>query len=270
MPRVATVRPPRTSARPSWARLAARPRDILARAQKLPTIAPERARGVAGRDRTAPRRGRGGDRRRAPAGTQRGAGAGRRPRPPGGRQGRRRDDDGPARAPSRGGVPRRDRRLPTVWPGSQLMPVRGGARRYAEAAFQIADRDGALERGSRTLRRPRPPSASRSVARLLANPAIPYRDRAQIVDQVLGQRVSGEGAQPGPAARPARPLRAAAEGRDRVSPALRPQEGIVEATVTSASPLDHGELAAIRRRIGELTSGKVEMTTRSTRRSSAG
>ena len=141
------------------------------------------------------------------------------------------------------------------------MATRSSARRYAEAAFQIADRDGTLEGWLKDLDTAAEILGVEDVARLLANPAIPFDARAEIVDQVLGKSVSEK----------ARNLvlllvrRGRIELLPRVATEYRRlydrREGIVEATVISATELDKGELAAIRSRIGELTSGKVEMTT---------
>ena len=141
------------------------------------------------------------------------------------------------------------------------MPVRSSARRYAEAAFQIADRDGALEQWLKDLETAAAVLGEEDVARLLANPAIPFDARAEIVNQVLGKRVSEKARN--------LVLLLVRRGRSELLPRVATEyrrlydrrEGIVEATVTSATQLDKDELAAIRSRIGELTSGKVEMTT---------
>jgi F-type H+-transporting ATPase subunit delta len=142
------------------------------------------------------------------------------------------------------------------------MPVRSSARRYAEAAFQIADRDSTLEPWLKDLEMAATALGESDVARLLANPAIPFDDRAEIVNQVLGKRVSEKARN--------LVLLLVRRGRSELLPRVATEyrrlydrrEGIVEAAVISATELDKDELAAIRSRIGELTSGKVEMTTR--------
>jgi F-type H+-transporting ATPase subunit delta len=141
------------------------------------------------------------------------------------------------------------------------MPVRSSARRYAEAAFQIADRDSTLEGWLKDLETAAAALGEGDAARLLANPAIPYDDRAEIVAQVLGKRVSEKARN--------LVLLLVRRGRSELLPRVATEyrrlydrrEGIVEATVISATELGEDELAAIRSRIGELTSGKVEMTT---------
>jgi len=140
------------------------------------------------------------------------------------------------------------------------MAVRSSARRYAEAAFQIADRDGTLDAWLKDLETAAAVLGDADIARLLANPAIPFDDREQIVNQILGKRVSEKARN--------LVLLLVRRGRSELLPRVAAEyrrlydrrEGIVEATVTSATPLDKDELAAIRSRIGELTSGKVEMT----------
>jgi F-type H+-transporting ATPase subunit delta len=141
------------------------------------------------------------------------------------------------------------------------MPVRSSARRYAEAAFQIAERDSTLEPWLKDLEAAATALGDGDVARLLANPAIPFDDRAEIVNQVLGKRVSEKARN--------LVLLLVRRGRSELLPRVASEyrrlydrhEGIVEATVISATELGEDELAAIRSRIGELTSGKVEMTT---------
>jgi F-type H+-transporting ATPase subunit delta len=140
------------------------------------------------------------------------------------------------------------------------MAVRSSARRYAEAAFEIADRDGTLAEWLRDLETASAAFGEGDVAHLLANPAIPHADREQIVVQVLGRRVSAKARN--------LVLLLVRRGRSDLLPRVateyhrlyRRREGIVEATVISAAPLDEDELKAIRSRIGELSSGKVEMT----------
>ncbi len=142
------------------------------------------------------------------------------------------------------------------------MPVRSSARRYAEAASQIADRDGTLEGWLKDLETAAAALGEDDAARFLANPAIPFDDRAEVVNQILGKRVSEKARN--------LVLLLVRRGRSELLPRVASEyrrlydrrEGIVEATVTSATSLEEDELAAIRSRIGELTSGKVEMTTR--------
>ncbi len=142
------------------------------------------------------------------------------------------------------------------------MRVRSSARRYAEAAFEIADRDGTLEGWLKDLETAATSLGEGEAAHLLANPAIAFDDRADVVNQVLGKRVSEKAGN--------LVLLLVRRGRIELLPRVASEyrrlydrrEGIVEATVISATELEKDELAAIRSRIGELTSGKVEVSTR--------
>lgn len=137
--------------------------------------------------------------------------------------------------------------------------ARGSARRYAEAAFQIAERDGtvpqwleALDAASLTL-------SDEGAARVLANPAVPAPRRAELVERILGGRVPQ-----GPRNLVQLLLR---RGRIESLPAVAREyrrlyerrEGIVEARVTSAAPLDDAETAALRKRLSATTGGRIEM-----------
>src|SRR5581483_10340188 len=107
-----------------------------------------RHRGDPRRARAAPGGGPGRDRGPEAAGDRRPPSRGRRPRPRRGGEGRRRDDDRRPPPPDRRGVPRRDGdggarrdrpgRLRTTMPRRPTT----AARRYAEAAFELAERDG--------------------------------------------------------------------------------------------------------------------------------
>jgi F-type H+-transporting ATPase subunit delta len=139
---------------------------------------------------------------------------------------------------------------------------RGSARRYAEAAFEIAQRDdsvagwlGGLDTAVERLSEPR-------VARVLANPAIPFPERRALVERLLGTDVTG----------PPRNLVLLLVRRNRaheladVARELRrlqaKREGVVQATVTSALPLTEDEMAALRERLATITGGRIEMDTR--------
>ena len=134
------------------------------------------------------------------------------------------------------------------------------ARRYAEAAFDIAVRDGAVERWLEHLERAAALGSREEVADFLANPAIPFEDRRQRFETALGGNVP----------RPVLNLlllllrrrrielvpRVAAEFRRLVNR----RAGIVEATATSASPLRPDDVQALRERLERLTGGRVELT----------
>ncbi|MDQ3492716.1 MAG: ATP synthase F1 subunit delta [Chloroflexota bacterium] len=136
---------------------------------------------------------------------------------------------------------------------------RGSARRYAEAAFQIALRDGTvdvwlsdLEVATQTLGR-------EDALRVLANPAVPYEARAALAERIT------EGSISAPALNLMRLL--LRRGRIDLLPGVaqefqrlhRRREGITEATIVSAATLGPTEEEALRARLTEMTGGRVVM-----------
>ena len=140
-----------------------------------------------------------------------------------------------------------------------MRTTRGSARRYAEAAFQIADQDGTLDAWLKDLQTAADLLGPEEVSRLLANPAVPSSVRADAVQRALGTQVSDK----------ARNLalllvrRGRADLMPAVSSAYRAlyeqRKGISRATVISAAALDASELAAIHQRLGQMTGGTLEI-----------
>jgi F-type H+-transporting ATPase subunit delta len=134
------------------------------------------------------------------------------------------------------------------------------ARRYAEAAFEIARRDGTLDRWSDDLRLAADVLARPDVARVLDNPATPLASRQEIVARLFEGRVS-------PKAYNLTVL-LAQRGRLSIAPAVAAEykrlvdreRRVVPATVTSAVPLEPAELAAIDARVREMTGARTELT----------
>ena len=137
------------------------------------------------------------------------------------------------------------------------------ARRYAEAAFEVALRGGDAELdgwrddlalAAEVLGHP-------EVQPVVDNPAIATADRAAIVDKLLEKRV-----RPG-ALRLVRLLvergRASEIGRvsEQFQRQLNVHRGIVIATVTSATPLTDDETAEIRKRVEAMADATVDMRT---------
>ena len=135
------------------------------------------------------------------------------------------------------------------------------ARRYAEAAFEVALAHDQLDRwkddlavAAETLGRP-------DVAPVVDSPAIPLVQRQAVVAGLLGKRI-----QPG-----ALRLVNLLVGRGRVgilprvaeeyARRLHSHRGLVMATVTSAVPLTRDETAAIRTRVEAMAGGGVELRT---------
>ncbi len=135
------------------------------------------------------------------------------------------------------------------------------ARRYAEAAFELAARDGSHDRWAEDLRLAAETLADRQVAAVVDNPAIPLVEREKLLERLLGGRIS----------RPAFNLVRLLTQRARIEVLasvaaefrrlLELERGVVAATVTSAAPLTTDEVSAIERRVTELTGRSVSLTT---------
>lgn len=141
------------------------------------------------------------------------------------------------------------------------MAGRSTARRYAEAAFGIAERDGTVEQWLTELRTAADALSTDDAMRVLANPAVPARDRHQVAQNILGDRVSGP---------PMNLIKLLLQrGRiERLPDVAREfrrlydrREGITNAIVTSAAPLDDREVGALRERLEMMTGGRIDMTT---------
>jgi F-type H+-transporting ATPase subunit delta len=141
------------------------------------------------------------------------------------------------------------------------MPLtRGTARRYAEAAFEIAERDGSMDAWLAALSVVDERLVSADVLHLLSNPALPSSKRIAVLERILDGDIVGA----------PRNLVALMVQRGRVEllpTVLREfrrlyarREGIVEATVTSAVPLSEADQKALQERLVELTGKRVDVT----------
>lgn len=135
------------------------------------------------------------------------------------------------------------------------------ARRYAEAAFQVALAEGQLDRWKADLETAAQMLGRPDVAPTVESPAVPLGQRLAIVQQLLESRMSA----------PALRLVGLLVERGKISALPRVSEqfnrqlnahrGVVEATVTSAVPLTPDETAAIRSRVEAMAGSAVELTT---------
>jgi F-type H+-transporting ATPase subunit delta len=135
------------------------------------------------------------------------------------------------------------------------------ARRYAEAAFEVALADGTLDVWNADLAYATGVLGMTEVAQIVGSPAVPLAARTKLLASLLGGRV-----QPG-ALRLVDVLvsRGRASALPRVSEEfhrlLNKHRGIVMATVTSAVPLTADENAAIRARVETMAGASVELQT---------
>jgi F-type H+-transporting ATPase subunit delta len=133
------------------------------------------------------------------------------------------------------------------------------ARRFAEAAFELAAANDSHDAWARDLEVAARLLGDERVSRVLDNPSIPLRDREDLVARLLDRRVAK------PVANLVRLL--ARRGRTELLPAisrefhrlLNEERGIVEAVVTSAKPLGREDREAVRDRVEAMTGQKVEL-----------
>lgn len=137
--------------------------------------------------------------------------------------------------------------------------TRTTARRYAEAAFEIAVRDGSMVAWLAALAVAQERLTSPQVLRLLSNPSLPTTSRVEALERILGPDVTGA-----PHNLLALMVR---RGRFELLPTVigeftrlhHRREGIVEAVVTSATALEATDVKALQLRLVAMTGGRVEL-----------
>lgn len=132
------------------------------------------------------------------------------------------------------------------------------ARRYAEAAFELAAESGGIEAWQRDLEALVVALRDPDLRRLVEHPAIPYADK----EKVLRRVVSGVGAQP-----LALLLLMVRRGRPgaiepmvaRFGELVRRDRGVVLAELRTALPLEDGQRSEVVARLRELTGKQIEI-----------
>ena len=132
-------------------------------------------------------------------------------------------------------------------------------RRYAEAAFQLADRDGSIETW-RTELEGAVATIDGPLMPVLANPSLPLDDRLKAADQVFAGL-----------SQPVRNLILLLVRRHRIEQLPRVasefarlddrRNGITHATATSAAPLTDLEVKALTARLEQMTGGTIALKT---------
>ena len=133
------------------------------------------------------------------------------------------------------------------------------ARRYAEAAFEVAMRDRSLEHWRAELDLAALIAGDERALEVLANPAVPTERRSKALDDLLGDRVS----------RPVMNLvqlmlrRGRIEQLPRVAAEFRrlddERQGITHAIATSAAALEADEVRALTARLEQSTGGRISL-----------
>jgi len=137
----------------------------------------------------------------------------------------------------------------------------GASRRFAEAAFEIATRDGTVEQWRKDLGSACEVASNAAAARAIDSPAVPFDVRRRAVEELLRGRVSALALNMA--------LVLAARGRFDLMPDIseafddlyRRSKGIVGATVTTPLPLGAAERDALQRRVEEIAGARVELYT---------
>ena len=137
-----------------------------------------------------------------------------------------------------------------------------GARRYAEAAFEVGLRDGTVERWRSELEAAASVVGDERALTVLANPSIPFDQRSVAVASLLKGIASDQ----------AQNLvqlllrRGRIEELPRVAAEFRRlddrRQGITHATATSASELTPDEVRALTQRLEQSTGGRVALDVR--------
>ena len=132
-------------------------------------------------------------------------------------------------------------------------------RRYAEAAFEVATRDGTVDHWRSELETAAAIVAAPKVGRALGNPSTPLEERTATAEATFAKAVS----------RPVLNLILLMLRRGRIEqlPHLADEfrrldnlrRGITLATATSASPLSPDEVRAITERMEQYTGGRIEL-----------
>jgi F-type H+-transporting ATPase subunit delta len=135
------------------------------------------------------------------------------------------------------------------------------ARRYAEAIFEIAERDGTVDVWLSQLDQVSAVARDENAVRGLENPSAPIAERMALMHSVVGKSMLV----------PLDNLIAMVLRRRRLEllPGIAREYrrlynrsvGIVEATATSAAPLAADELRALQERLQNMTNKRVELTT---------
>jgi F-type H+-transporting ATPase subunit delta len=138
------------------------------------------------------------------------------------------------------------------------------ARRYAEAAFDLARRDDAVERWRTELDLASGVLSDERILRVLANPAVALEERSTLTDSILA---------PGGRSRVSQPVRnlihlvlrrGRIEDLPRIAAEFRrlddERQGITHAHAISAAPLTEDEQRAVSSRLQQTTGGRIELT----------
>lgn len=136
------------------------------------------------------------------------------------------------------------------------------ARRYAEAAFELAERDDAVDAWAEGLELVAGVVADDRIGAFLDSPAAPLPDRLALLDRMFSGKVSDSVLRLAKLLverRAVSRLPAIAVEYHRL---LNRKQGRVEALVTSAAPLSTAETEALRKKVAQMTDRTVDLVVR--------
>ena len=132
------------------------------------------------------------------------------------------------------------------------------ARRYAEAAFDIARSDGTLDQWERDLGRLRDALAQEDLRALAEHPAVPFADKERVVRRAVGDVSPEAMSLVLLMIRRGRP-RAVARMTEHFASLVRRERGIALAEIRTALPLDDAQRGDVTQRLAQLTGDKIEI-----------
>lgn len=135
------------------------------------------------------------------------------------------------------------------------------ARRYAEAAFQLAERDGMVEPWLDQLGIVAAAVRDQEFVRRLEDPQVPVDDRVDTARAVLGANAVPQLVNLVRLVLRRRNVDVVTSIHREFRRLYNRREGIIEANATSAAELDANELTALRTRLEQMTGARVELQT---------
>jgi F-type H+-transporting ATPase subunit delta len=133
------------------------------------------------------------------------------------------------------------------------------ARRYAEAAFQIAERDGTVEEWLSQLERASSATADQPTVRRLENPQVPFDVRHEALLAAIGRDVLPQVGNLLALVLRRRRLDSLSSVTREFRRLYNRRAGITEATATSALELPADEVEALRERLENIAGGRIDL-----------
>ena len=135
------------------------------------------------------------------------------------------------------------------------------ARRYAEAAFAIAQEDRAVEAWLADLRAIAAALADERILLVVGNPTLPIAGRRDLLRQTLAKSPAPKVLNLVSLLLERRRIELFPQIVEEFQRLVDAQNGVVRAVATAASPLSPDEVAGLRERLAHLTGHTVELTT---------